>query len=92
MTIYTHNDSHMSDCECSYCQDVNPIKSISFELEKYCAELVEYACINLCEDQSKIINDLTCKILLLRRYFPIKELPSKHNRLIEKFFENKSFK
>lgn len=83
MTVFTHIADHEINCDCSYCHDVDPTKSISFELEKYCEELVNFAFTELTDEQSSYIFDITGKILLLRRYFSDKELPSKHYRLIE---------
>ena len=87
MTIYKHITNHDLNCDCSYCQDVDPTKSISFELEKYCEELMRFGFTELTEEQAIKVYELTGKILLLRRYFPEKELPSKHARLIEEFYE-----
>ena len=90
MTLYKHIAAHDLNCSCSYCQDVDPTKSISFELEKNCEELMRFALKELNEEQSKKIYNIMGKILLLRRYFPDQELPSKHARLIKEFNE-KSF-
>jgi len=83
MTIFAHVKDHDLDCNCSFCSDVDPTKSISRELEKYVEELTAYSVKNLTDEQQNHIHKLSEKILLLRRYFPTQELPSKHQRLID---------
>ena len=83
MTIFEHTKEHDLDCQCSFCSDVDPAKSISRELEKYIEELTNYSIKNFNDEQLYDIHKISEKILLLRRYFPEKELPSKHQRLID---------
>ena len=83
MTIFTHIKDHDLNCQCSFCNDVDPAKSISRELEKYIEELTNFSISNLSDEQQTQIHKISGKILLLRRYFPDKELPSKHHRLID---------
>jgi len=83
MTIFEHTKEHKLDCQCSFCSDVDPTKSISRELEKYVEELTIFSVENLTDNQQNHIHKILDKILLLRRYFPEKELPSKHQRLID---------
>jgi hypothetical protein len=61
---------------------VDPNKSIARELERYVEELTTYSLENLTESQQEDVYRITQKILLLRRYFPTMELPSKHSRLL----------
>jgi hypothetical protein len=75
--------NHDLNCQCSYCSDVDPTKSISRELEKCIEELTNFSINNLTDEQQIHIHKISAKILLLRRYFPEKELPSKHKRLID---------
>ena len=58
-------------------------KSISRELERCVEELITYSFNNLTDEQSSHIHKISGKILLLRRYFPEKELPSNHQHLID---------
>jgi hypothetical protein len=88
MTKFEHTKDHTLDCDCSYCFDVDPNKSVSRELEKYVEELTSYSIKNLNETDQQFIYDVARKILLLRRYFPTMELPSKHQRLIEESQKN----
>ena len=83
MTIFAHAKEHDLDCQCSFCSDVDPTKSIARELEKYVEELTVYSIKNFTEEQQNHIHKLLEKILLLRRYLPMQELPSKHQRLID---------
>ena len=83
MTKFTHTQEHELDCKCSYCMDVDPNKSVAMELERYVSELTTYTIQNLSEQQQNDIYEITTKILLLRRYFPVMELPSKHERLLK---------
>ena len=83
MTIFEHAREHDLNCQCSYCNDVDPTKSISRELEKCIEELTNFSINNLTDEQQTHIHKISGKILLLRRYFPEKELPSKHQRLID---------
>lgn len=83
MTIFEHTKEHDLDCQCSFCGDVDPTKSIARELEKCIEELIEFSIKNLTDEQYTHIHRMSEKILLLRRYFPEKELPSKHQRLID---------
>ena len=83
MTLFSHTTEHELDCDCSYCHDVDPNKSISRELERCIEELTQYAFDNFNSEQSREIDLIATKILLLRRYFPTQELPSKHKRLVE---------
>ena len=39
MTYFEHTNEHNLDCDCEYCNDVDPNKSISRELERYIEEL-----------------------------------------------------
>lgn len=83
MTIFTHIKDHDLNCQCSYCNDVDPTKSIARELEKCIEELTNFTINNLTIEQQTHIYKISGKILLLRRYFSDKELPSKHQRLID---------
>ena len=83
MTIFYHTKEHELDCQCSYCMDVDPTKSVSAELEKYVEELMVYAVQNLEDQHHKKVDEVSNKILLLRRYFPTMELPSKHQQLLK---------
>lgn len=83
MTIFEHVKEHNLDCQCSFCSDVDPTKSIARELEKYIDELITYSIKNLTDEQQDYIHKVSGKILLLRRYFPVQEIPSKHERLID---------
>ena len=49
MTYFEHRNEHELDCMCTYCSDVDPIKSIARELEKYIEELTMYSIKNLTE-------------------------------------------
>ena len=42
MTIFEHTKEHDLDCQCSFCGDVDPTKSIARELEKCIEELIEF--------------------------------------------------
>lgn len=79
---------HELACNCSYCCDVDPNKSVSRELERHIEELTAYAAKNLDDDHQKFIHLISAKILLLRRYFPTMELPSKHERLVASIEKN----
>ena len=83
MTIFAHTKDHDLDCQCSFCSDVDPTKSIARELEKCVEELTVYSINNFTDEQQNHIHKLSERILLLRRYFPTQELPSKHQRLID---------
>lgn len=83
MTYFEHTQEHELDCNCSYCKDVDPNKSVSRELERYVEELTNFAVTNLSKDQAEKVLKINQKILLLRRYFPEIELPHKHSRLVE---------
>jgi len=83
MTYFEHTNEHNLDCDCEYCNDVDPSKSISRELERYAEELTVYSVQNLSNDQAEEIHKIVNKISLMRRYFPTKELPKKHQRLID---------
>ena len=83
MTYFEHRNEHELDCMCTYCSDVDPIKSIARELEKYIEELTMYSIKNLTEEQSLAIHQIVKKIDLMKRYFPTKELPLKHQRLVD---------
>lgn len=83
MTIFEHTNEHSLDCDCSFCMDVDPTKSVSRELEKYAEELLSFSFQSLNDEQQKVIYEITSKILLLRRYFPTMELPTKHERLLK---------
>jgi hypothetical protein len=87
MTIFEHIKEHDLDCRCSYCSDVDPTKSISRELEKCVEELTMYSIKNLTDEQQNSIHVILEKVLLLRRYFPVQELPSKHQLLIDSLNE-----
>jgi hypothetical protein len=63
--------------------DVDPSKSVAMELERYVSELTTYTIKNLSEQQQNDIYGISKKILLMRRYFPLMELPSKHERLLK---------
>jgi thioredoxin reductase len=83
MTLFEHSNEHNLDCICTYCSDVDPNKSISRELERYVEELVIYSHKNLTAEQALAIHQIVKKITLMHRYFPIKELPLKHQRLLD---------
>jgi hypothetical protein len=83
MTHFHHADEHSLDCNCTYCMGVDPNKSVARELERYIEELKTYSMKNLSDAQQNEIEQLTQKILLLRRYFPVMELPDKHSRLMK---------
>ena len=83
MTIFSHTKDHDLDCQCSFCSDVDPTKSIARELEKCVEDLIVYSINNFTDEQQNHIHKLSERILLLRRYFPTQELPSKHQRLID---------
>jgi len=83
MTIFHHAQEHELHCQCSYCIDVDPNKSVARELERYVEELTTYAVQNLNDEDQNKIYEITTKILLMTRYFPVMELPSKHKRLLE---------
>ena len=83
MTHFNQADEHSLDCNCTYCMGVDPNKSVSRELERCIEELTTYSMKNLSDAQQNDINQLAQKILLLRRYFPVMELPNKHNRLLK---------
>lgn len=87
MTIFAHVKEHDLDCQCSFCSDVDPTKSISRELEKCVDELTMYSIKNLTDEQQNSIHVILEKVLLLRRYFPVQELPSKHQLLIDSLNE-----
>ena len=70
MTHFSHSSEHSLDCDCSYCMDVDPNKSVSRELEKYIEELTNYSIKNFNDEQLSDIHKISEKILLLRRYFP----------------------
>jgi hypothetical protein len=82
MTIFNQSKEHSLDCNCTYCCDVDPNKSVARELEKYIEELIKFSVTSLNEDQQKSVHQISEKILLLRRYFPTMELPSKHSQLL----------
>jgi len=82
MTIFEHTNEHSLDCDCLLCMDVDPNKSIARELERYVEELTLFSLSNLTEQQQIEIHKISTKFLLMRRYFPIKELPVKHARLL----------
>jgi hypothetical protein len=83
MTKFQHQNEHSLECDCSYCKDVDPNKSVARELERCIEELITYSLANLSDTQQSKIHEISNKILLLRRYFPTMELPSKHTRLLK---------
>jgi hypothetical protein len=48
MTYFKHTEEHGLDCDCSYCLDVDPNKSIARELERV-TEVIVSATINKLE-------------------------------------------
>lgn len=82
MTIFQQSNEHELDCECNLCMDVDTNKSVARELERYVEELISFSSSNLTEEQQIEIHHISQKILLMRRYFPSKELPVKHARLL----------
>ena len=83
MTKFKHIKEHKLSCDCAYCNDVDPTKSIAYELEKHTSELVTWAVKSnidnaLTDEQMRKIYVIADKIDMLRRYFPTQELPSKH--------------
>jgi hypothetical protein len=88
MTYFSHTEDHPLNCNCSFCMDVDPNKSVSRELERYIEELSIYSIKELNEEQQKFIHEIGNKILVLRRYFPTMELPVKHARLINSLDSN----
>lgn len=83
MTYFPHANKHSLNCQCTYCMNVDPNKSIDNELEKYVDELLTYTMENLNKNHTENIYHILQKILLLRRYFPDMELPAKHSRLLK---------
>lgn len=83
MTFFPHTNKHSLNCQCTYCKDVDPNKSIDNELEKYIDELLIYAIENLNKNHTETIYHISQKILLLGRYFPDMELPAKHSLLLK---------
>ena len=83
MTYFKHTQNHNLNCSCDYCNDVDPNKSIARELERYIEELIIYSANNLNDEHFDYIHKILNKICLMRRYFPSKELPIKHQQLID---------
>ena len=88
MTHFEHANEHSLDCDCNFCWDVDNNKSVARELERYAEELLAFSSESLSDEQQKFIYITTCKILLLRRYFPKMELPLKHSRLLKSIEED----
>lgn len=83
MTKFAQSSQHSLECDCSYCFDVEPEKSVSRELERLIESLTRYSVAHLEEKHQEEIHKIAGKILLLRRYFPKMELPSKHQLLVD---------
>jgi hypothetical protein len=83
MTYFSHITEHTSECDCNFCLDVDPNKSISRELERCMEELTKFSMTELNDSQREVIDKIIRKTLLLRRYFPIQELPQKYHRLVK---------
>lgn len=83
MTYFEHTKDHELDCQCIYCLDVDPNKSISREVERI-IEAIDVATqpmIN--EEQYDLINKALIRLSVLRRYLPVQELPVKFERQVQ---------
>jgi hypothetical protein len=85
---YFDTSQHDIDCNCHQCNDVDYAKSIARELERYVEDLMYYSAKNLSKEQFEYTYNVLTKIDCLRRYFPMRELPRKHRRLIESMHED----
>ena len=92
MTYFQHTKDHEIECDCSYCLDVDPNKSIALELERVSEVIMQETISNLDEETFRKVSDALMRLDVLRRYVPTQELPTKFEKqvadAIEKFNKN----
>ena len=92
MTYFQHTEDHEIECDCSYCLDVDPNKSIARELERVSEVIMHETISNLDEETFRKVSNALMRLDVLRRYVPTQELPVKFEKqvadAIEKFNTN----
>jgi len=83
MTYYEHTKTHDIDCDCSYCMDVDPNKSVSREIERCYETVIGIAHPNLTEADFNKVQDAFLRLNMLRSYLPVQELPHKFELRVE---------
>lgn len=82
MTYFEHTKEHELDCDCSFCLDVDPNKSIAREIERVCEVIQQETISALSEERYRLVSDALTRLLIIRRYVSVQELPTKFERQV----------
>jgi len=87
MTYFQHTEDHSIECDCSYCLDVDPNKSIARELERVSETIIQETISKLDDKAFRKVTDALMRLDVLRRYMPTQELPLKFEKQVARAIE-----
>lgn len=82
MTYFPHTEDHEIDCNCSFCLDVDPNKSIASELERVIEKIMQETLPKLDEGDFRKVSDELMRLDVLCKYVPTQELPAKFEKQV----------